>query len=302
MSVAPALLYGQRPAPTRRSLKARDWTDVGTESLTVYLREIAAFPLLSAAQERSLALQLVAGSREAYHQLIRANLRLVVALARRATGYGVPLADLIQEGNVGLMRAAARFDPGRNVRFSTYATWWIRQAIGRALVDQSRSIRIPAQLHDAYVRIRKATAALPAQLGREARLADVAQAVGLSEDRVRDIIAWTQTPYSLEMAVGDDPDGASLHTTLEDPQVTDPFEPLQQAVVREELFRALESLSQRERAVIRRRFGLDGAPPETLEQIGRRHGLTRQRVQQIVAEILRKLRQPLAGAGLQEFA
>jgi len=277
-------------------------TEVGPESLQLYLREIAAFPLLSAAEERALALELVAGSLEAYHKLVRANLRLVVALARRATGYGVPLPDLIQEGNVGLMRAAARFDPGRNVRFSTYATWWIRQAIGRALVDQSRTIRIPAQLHDAYVRIRKAFAALPAQLGREARLADVAQALGLSEDRVRAIIGWAQTPFSLEMTPGDEPDGPSLHATLEDPQMVDPFEPIQRAAVRQELSRALEALSERERAVILRRFGLDGGPPETLEQIGRRLGLTRQRVQQIVADILRKLRPPLAGVGLQEFA
>lgn len=302
MSVAPALLYGQRPAPPRRTRDERDWTEVGSESLQVYLREIAAFSLLTAAEERTLALELVAGSLDAFHRLVRANLRLVVALARRATGYGVPLADLIQEGNVGLMRAAERFDPGRNVRFSTCATWWIRQAIGRALVDQSRTIRIPAQLHDAHVRIRKATAALPAQLGREARLADVAQAVGLSEDRVRDIIAWAQVPYSLEMTPGDEPDGASLYSTLEDPHMPDPSEPVQRAAVRQELFRALQNLSHREQAVIRHRFGLDGAPPETLEQIGRRLGLTRQRVQQIVAEILHKLRQPLIGVGLHELA
>src|SRR6266849_6674061 len=290
MSVAPALLSDDRTVPSRRSRDLRDWTDFGTESLQLYLREIAACPLLTASEERALALELVAGSPDAYQKLVRANLRLVVALARRATGYGVPLADLIQEGNVGLMRAAARFDPGRNVRFSTYATWWIRQGIGRALVDQSRTIRIPAQLHDAYVRIRKAFAALPAQ------------AVGLSEDRVRDIIAWAQVPYSLEMTPGDDPDGPTLHATVEDPQMPDPFEPLQRAAVREELFRALEILSERERTVIWRRFGLGGGPPETLEQIGRRLGLTRQRVQQIVAEILGKLRQPLAGVGLQEFA
>jgi RNA polymerase primary sigma factor len=302
MSVASALLYEQRPAAPRRTRGQPDLTEVGPESLQLYLREIGAVPLLSAAEERALALELVAGSVDAYHKLVRANLRLVVALARRATGYGVPLADLIQEGNVGLMRAAARFDPGRNVRFSTYATWWIRQAIGRALVDQSRTIRIPAQLHDAYVRIRKAFAALPAQLGREARLVDVAQAVGLSEDRVRAIIGWAQTPFSLEMTPGDEPDGPTLHATLEDPQMVDPFEPLQRAAVRQELFRALEALSERERGVILRRFGLDGGPPETLEQIGRRLGLTRQRVQQIVADILRKLRPPLAGVGLQEFA
>ncbi len=302
MSVAPALLSDERTVPARRSRDVRDWTDLGTESLQLYLREIAACPLLTAIEERALALELVAGSLDAYHKLVRANLRLVVALARRATGYGVPLADLIQEGNVGLMRAAARFDPDRNVRFSTYATWWIRQGIGRALVDQSRTIRIPAQLHDAYVRIRKAFASLPAHLGREAHVADVAQAVGLTEDRVRDIIAWAQVPYSLEMTPGDDPEGPTLHATVEDPQMPDPFEPLQRAAVREELFRALEILSERERTVIWRRFGLGGGPPETLEQIGRRLGLTRQRVQQIVAEILGKLRQPLAGAGLQELA
>ena len=302
MSVATALLTDHGALAPGRTRAPRDLTEAGPESLSLYLREIAAFPLLTAVEERALALELVAGSLEAYHKLVRANLRLVIALARRATGYGVPLADLIQEGNVGLMRAAARFDPSRNVRFSTYATWWIRQAIGRALVDQSRTIRIPAQLHDTYVRIRKAFAALPAQLGREARTADVAQSLGLTEDRVRDIIGWAQAPFSLEMPAGDDLDGPSLHSRLEDPQMPDPSEPMQRAAVRQELFRALEALSDRERAVILRRFGLDGGPPETLEQIGRRLGLTRQRVQQIVADILRKLRSPLAGVGLQEFA
>jgi len=250
MSVASALLYEPQPVASRRMQPSPEFLEVGRESLHLYLREIAAFPLLSAEEERSLAMQLVAGNVEAYHRLVRANLRLVVAMARRATGYGVPLADLIQEGNVGLMRAAARFDPSRNVRFSTYATWWIRQAIGRALVDQSRTIRIPAQLHDAYVRIRKAFAALPAQLGREPRLADVAQSLGLSEGRVRDIIGWAQTPFSLETPTGDDVNGPSWHTRLEDAQMPDPSEPLQRAAVRQELFRAIEALSDREQTVL----------------------------------------------------
>ncbi len=273
-----------------------------SESLRLYLGEISRIPVLGHAEERALAQRVAAGEAAAYHQLIRSNLRLVVAVARRTAGHGVPLADLIQEGNIGLMRAASRFDPGRNVRFSTYAVWWIRQAIGRALIDQSRTIRIPAQMHGAYLRIRRAAAALPPRLGREARLEDLASAVGMTVGRVTSILGWARTPCSLELTLGDERDGDMLRGTLEDGAALDPCEPLLRAALRTELQNALAGLTDRERTIITRRYGLDGEVPETLERIGRRLGITRQRVQQIEAETLDKLRQPITAARLREFA
>ncbi len=270
------------------------------EAIRFYLREVSCFPLLDAAEERRLARLSRAGSASGYRQLVQANLRLVVNLARKATGYGVPLLDLIQEGNLGLMHAARLFDPERGVRFSTYATWWIRQAIGRAVIDQSRVVRLPPPLHDLDIRVRRTQARLNGELGREATLAEVAATLRLPVRKLEDLMAWTRPICSLETPIGDGED-AILQGLVPDPDAVDPGESIVGLALRAEIGALLATLSTRERQVIAARVGLDGKAPRTLEAIGHRLGVTRQRVQQIEREAMAKLRQSSDCARLRDF-
>ncbi len=290
-------LFDADPAPA-----PDDRAESLDETIRLYLREVAQFPLLNAAEERQLSELARAGDAAAYRQLVQANLRLVVSLARKATGYGVPLLDLIQEGNLGLMRAARLFDPLRGVRFSTYATWWIRQAIGRAVIDQARAIRLPPPLHDLDVRVRKTQARLNGQLGREATLAEVASTLRLPLRKLEALMAWTRPVASLHAPVGEDGEDALLQGLLPDPDASDPGESVLERALREEIDALLRTLLPRERRVISARFGLDGRGPQTLEWVGRRLGVTRQRVQQIQEEAMEKLRRSSRCSGLREFA
>jgi RNA polymerase primary sigma factor len=267
----------------------------------LYLREVAQFPLLDGAEERRLAREIQVGRSGALVELVQANLRLVVSLARKATGYGVPLLDLVQEGNVGLMRAAQLFDPGRGVRFSTYATWWVRQAIGRAVIDQSRTIRLPPPLHDLDVRVRKTQARLSGELGREATLAEVSAALEVPLRKLESLVIWTRAPSSLQAPIGEDGEDALLQGLLPDPAAVDPLERVMARALRAEIDQLLQSLSARERGVMLARFGLDGRAPRTLAEVGRRLGVTRQRVQQIEDEAMVKLRDPARCARLRDF-
>jgi RNA polymerase nonessential primary-like sigma factor len=266
-------------------------------NLGVYLKEISAIPLLTRAQEQELARKARTGDERAKQGLIESNLRLVVQIARRYLNRGLPLPDLIEEGNLGLMRAVEKFDPDRNLRFSTYGTWWIRQAVTRALANQARTIRLPVHVELLLGRYAKEQKRLTQELKRQPTREELAHALGATVEEVEELEELRRTPVSLEAPVGADESGR-LSDVIADPSA-DP------AAVLGSLFRnradlaaVLDDLAPNERAVLRRRFGLEGEPQETLDAIGKRMGLTRERVRQIEVGGLRKLRTLLTARGV----
>jgi RNA polymerase primary sigma factor len=264
-------------------------------NLAVYLSEIARIPLLSREEEQELARRLRAGDESAKSRLIEANLRLVVQVARRYFNRGLPLPDLIEEGNLGLLRAVEKFDPERGLRFSTYATWWIRHAITRALANQARIIRLPVHVEMLLGRYAKEHQRLTQSLGRPPTAAEVAQALGTTEEQVEDLEKLRQQPLSLDAPVADRGRVADL---VADP-TADPSAALTRLFrERTDLVSVLDDLAVNERKVLRRRFGLEGDEPETLEAIGQTLGLTRERVRQIETAGLRKLRALLRARGV----
>jgi RNA polymerase primary sigma factor len=264
-------------------------------NLAVYLSEIARIPLLSREEEQDLARRLRAGDESAKRRLIEANLRLVVQVARRYFNRGLPLPDLIEEGNLGLLRAVEKFDPERGLRFSTYATWWIRHAITRALANQARIIRLPVHVEMLLGRYAKEQQRLTQSLGRPPTAAELAQALGTTEEQVEDLEELRQQPLSLDAPVADRGRVADL---VADP-TADPSAALTRLFrERAELVSVLDDLAVNERKVLRRRFGLEGDEPETLEAIGQTLGLTRERVRQIETAGLRKLRALLRARGV----
>ena len=258
------------------------------DPVKAYLKEIGRVPLLSAEEERALARAAKAGDMEARQKLSEANLRLVVSVAKRYAGRGLPFLDLIQEGNLGLMKAAEKFEPERGFKFSTYATWWIRQAITRAIADQARTIRIPVHMVETINRMRQATNQLVYQNGHEPTPEELAKAMDMSVDRVREIQRMAQEPASLESPVGEEED-SSLGDFVADENAEAPGKAADRAMVAQQINQALKSLTPREEKVIRLRFGLDDGRPRTLEEVGRDFGVTRERVRQIEAKAIRKL-------------
>lgn len=271
--------------------------DTSRTNLALYLREISRIPLLSRAEELELTRRARAGDPSAKQRLIEANLRLVVQVARRYLNRGLPLADLIEEGNLGLMRAVEKFDPNRGVRFSTYATWWIRHAIVRALANQARMIRLPVHVEMMLGRYAREHQRLTQMLGRPPSAAELGQVLGLTEDQVRELEELRQPPVSLDTPVNEQ---ARIADLVADP-AADPSEAALSALFRRraDLISVLDDLTENERVVLRRRFGLEGDEPETLEAIGRRLGLTRERVRQIETAALRKLRALLRARGVE---
>jgi RNA polymerase sigma factor (sigma-70 family) len=269
--------------------------DTSRTNLAVYLREIGAIPLLSREDEGALARAARAGDEAARSRLVESNLRLVVQVARRYLNRGLPLPDLIEEGNLGLIRAVEKFDPGRGVRFSTYATWWIRHAITRALANQARVIRLPVHVEMLLGRYAREQQRLTQELGRAPTADELARAMGTTEEQVAQLEEIRQQPVSLDAPVSEK---ASVADVVADPGA-DPAAALA-AFFREhaDLVSVLDDLAENERRVLRRRFGLEGDEPETLEAIGRRLGLTRERVRQIEAAALRKLRALLRARGV----
>jgi len=269
--------------------------DTSRANLAVYLREIARIPLLSRGEEIELAHRVQAGDEEAKRRLTEANLRLVVQVARRYLNRGLPLPDLIEEGNLGLLRAVAGFDPDRGTRFSTYATWWIRHAVVRALANQARTIRLPVHVEMLLGRYVKEQQRLTQKFGRPPTVEEIAQALGTSVEQVRELEEIRQQPVSLDAPVGDEARLADLvPDTTADPAaaLTSLFRE------RTDLIGVLDDLAANERTVLRRRFGLEDDAPETLEAIGQRLGLSRERVRQIEGAGLRKLRALLTARGV----
>jgi RNA polymerase primary sigma factor len=267
------------------------------DPLKLYVRQIGGGPLLTREEERELARRKDEGDEDAKRRLIESNLRLVMAITRNYTRANVPLLDLIQEGNLGLIRAVEKFDYRLGYKLSTYATWWIRQAITRALADQGRTIRLPVHVADQVRRLLRARRQLAQKLNREPTLAELAREAQQSEDRVRELLELVENPVSLETPVGD---GESLYGDLiEDVHSLAPHEQSAEQARARELAGALEQLNPRMRRVLSLRFGLDGEAPQTLEEVGSQLGITRERVRQLETRALRELR--LAAPGLEHY-
>jgi len=297
------------------------------DPVRMYLKDIGKVPLLTAEQEVKLARRIEAGvladerleqspsmdeeQRASEHanvedgelakqQLTEANLRLVVSIAKRYVGRGMALLDLVQEGNLGLMRAVEKFDYTKGFKFSTYATWWIRQAITRAIADQARTIRIPVHMVETMNKVLRVQRQMLQELGREPTVEEVARKVDLTPDKVREIQRISQEPLSLETPVGEE-DDSSLGDFVSDPTAPEPTEEAEQQGLKEEITRALEELNDREREIMRLRFGLDDGQPHTLEEVGRRFKVTRERIRQIESKTLAKLRHPTRSQRLRAY-
>ena len=260
-----------------------------TDPIRLYLREISRAPLLTAEEEVELAKRIEQGDMEALQRFVRSNLRLVVSIAKRYVGRGLSLLDLIQEGNIGLMRAVQKYDWRRGYRFSTYATWWIRQAITRAIADQGRTIRLPVHMTDSITRYRKTVAQLTQELGRPPQPEEVAEAMSVAPEKVEQIIQAAQRTISLEKPIGEE-DETSLGDVIADEVTKGPEEVAAESMLRRDVAQVLESLSPRERLVLQLRFGLGNGSPHTLAEVGAQLNISRERVRQLENEALRKLR------------
>jgi RNA polymerase primary sigma factor len=260
------------------------------DSLRLYLRSIGRVELLTAEQEIELAKRIERGDMVAKRHMVEANLRLVVSIAKSYLGRGLSFLDLIQEGSLGLIRAVEKFDYRRGYKFSTYATWWIRQAVTRAIADKARTIRIPVHMVEKLNRVAHVERQLVQRLGREPEPAEIAEELKVSVREVRDILRVAQTPVSLEKPVGDE-DESELGDFVADESVEEPFEAATEHLQREDIQRALDALPERERQVIELRYGLRGHEPLTLEEVGRAFGVTRERIRQIENNTLKKLKQ-----------
>ena len=270
------------------------------DPVKAYLKEIGQVPLLSAEEEQTLARAARAGDADARRRLSEANLRLVVSVAKRYAGRGLPFLDLIQEGNLGLMKAAEKFEPDRGFKFSTYATWWIRQSITRAIADQGRTIRIPVHLVEHINRVRKTAGELLRKNGREPTAEEIAVRLEMEPDRVRELLQLAQEPVSLETPVGEEED-AHLEDFIQDEEAGIPVDEAGRQLRRRELMSVLKSLTPREERVITLRFGLDDGRPRTLEELGKEFNVTRERIRQIEAKALRKLRHPSRAKRLRDY-
>ena len=270
------------------------------DPVRMYLKEIGKIPLLTPEREMYLAEQISLGSKSAKDELIEANLRLVVSIAKRHVGKGMYFLDLIQEGNLGLIKAVEKFDYSKGYKFSTYATWWIRQAITRAIADQARTIRIPVHMVETIHKVSRTARTLLQELGREPTTDEIAEKLGITADKVRDIMKIAQDPVSLETPIGEEED-SHLGDFVEDLDSPAPSESASYALLREQLCNILHTLTQREEQVIKLRFGLEDGRPRTLEEVGKQFKITRERIRQIEAKALRKLRHPSRSKTLKDY-
>jgi RNA polymerase primary sigma factor len=296
------------------------------DSVSLYLKEISRTPLLTSEEERTLAALVergreacdeleAAGNREraerlsqeiqqgeqARKQIIEANYRLVVSIAKRYTGRGVSFLDLVQEGNIGLMRAVEKFDYRRGFKFSTYATWWIRQAITRAVADHGRTIRVPVHMYERINKLSHAKRQLSQRLGRDATAEELSEEMDMPLSRIEVVMRVAQRPLSLEMPIGEEEDG-HLEDFIEDNHTPPPLDIATDQVLHEKVSKVLNSLTPREGRVLRLRFGLKDGRPHTLDEVGRKFGVTRERIRQIEAKALRRLRHPSRSRRLRDFA
>ena len=274
---------------------------VGTDDpVRMYLKEIGTVPLLSAEEELELAKRKAEGDEKAKDRLIEANLRLVVSIAKRYTGRGMSFLDLVQEGNLGLMKGVQKFDYTKGYKLSTYATWWIRQSVTRALADGARTIRVPVHMVETINKIAKMQRKLTLDLGYEPKTSELAKALGMPEEKVEEILQIAREPASLETPIGEE-DDSNLGDFVADQNIVTPEQNVESVMLREHIDTLLEDLKERERQVIVRRFGLDDGHPRTLEEVGREFNVTRERIRQIEAKALRKLRNPVRSKRIKDF-
>lgn len=271
-----------------------------SDSLRLYLREISRVPLLSAQDELALARRVERADRQARNHLIEANLRLVVAIAKKYVGQGLPLEDLVGEGNIGLIRAVAKFDPSKGFRFSTYATWWIKQAITRSILEGTRAVRLPVYIMEEVMRVKRTTRQLYQELGREPTPVQIGERLGITGDRVNELLIWAEKVFSLDAPLSEEEEN-SLGDIIEDAQTQGPADSTDRAMLREEVRRVLNNLTPRERQVIALRFGLVDDHDHTLEEVGKKLKVTRERVRQIEERAIRKLRHPQSSRVLKEY-
>jgi len=273
------------------------------DSVRLYLREIGRIPLLSADEETELAKQIVKGSRKAKDKMVEANMRLVVSIAKRYSGRGLDFLDLIQEGNTGLLRAVEKFDPEKGFKFSTYATWWIRQAITRAIADQARTIRIPVHMVETINKVLRTTRKLTTELNREPTTAEIAKELDMDVDKVEYVMRIKQDIASLDASVGRDGDDEDsvLGDFVEDEERVSPEDSAANQILKEQLAEIISTLSEREQKIIKMRFGIGGERPHTLEEVGYEFSVTRERIRQIEAKALSKLRKHKDTKKLHEY-
>ena len=270
------------------------------DPVRMYLKEIGKVPLLTAEEEKDLAMKMEAGDMEAKKRLAEANLRLVVSIAKRYVGRGMLFLDLIQEGNLGLIKAVEKFDYRKGYKFSTYATWWIRQAITRAIADQARTIRIPVHMVETINKLIRESRQLLQELGREPLPEEIAERMGISVERVREILKISQEPVSLETPIGEEED-SHLGDFIQDQNVPVPAEAAASNLLRDQLNEVLDTLTEREQKVLRLRFGMDDGRARTLEEVGKEFQVTRERIRQIEAKALRRLRHPSKSRKLKDY-
>ncbi len=270
------------------------------DPVRMYLKEIGKIPLLTAEEEQIYGQRIVDGDLDSKSRLIEANLRLVVSIAKKYVGRGMSFLDLIQEGNLGLIKAVDKFDHSKGFKFSTYATWWIRQAITRAIADQARTIRIPVHMVETINKLIRIQRQLVQELGREPEIEELADTMGMTVEKVREIMKISQEPVSLEKPIGEEED-SHLGDFIPDDDALSPVDQVTYTLLREQLLNAMDTLTTREEKVLRLRFGLDDGRPRTLEEVGREFDVTRERIRQIEAKALRKLRHPSRSKALKDY-
>ncbi|MCR5518001.1 MAG: RNA polymerase sigma factor RpoD [Lachnospiraceae bacterium] len=270
------------------------------DPVRMYLKEIGTVPLLSADEETELAKRIELGDEEAIHRLQNANLRLVVSIAKKYVGRGMLFLDLIQEGNLGLIKATEKFDYTKGFKFSTYATWWIRQSITRAIADQARTIRIPVHMVETINKLVRVQRSLLQELGREPTIEELSKGLGMEPDKVREIQKISQDPVSLETPIGEEED-SHLGDFIQDERMPVPVDAATQTILKEQIKDVLSTLTEREQKVIKLRFGLEDGRARTLEEVGKEFKVTRERIRQIEAKALRKLRHPSRSKKLRDF-
>ncbi len=300
-SIAEAGIQIIDEAERDKELYEQALSDIGLDDpVKMYLKDIGRVPLLSADDEIELARRMQEGDEAAKKKLSEANLRLVVSIAKRYVGRGMLFLDLIQEGNLGLMKAVEKFDYQKGFKFSTYATWWIRQAITRAIADQARTIRIPVHMVETINKLTRVSRILLQKYGRDPTAAEIAKEMGISEERVREIQKIAQDPVSLETPIGEEED-SHLGDFIEDETTVTPSDSVSTTMLKETLLGVLNSLTPREEKVLRLRYGVDDGRPRTLEEVGKEFNVTRERIRQIEAKALRKLRHPSRSKHLKDF-
>jgi RNA polymerase primary sigma factor len=271
------------------------------DAVKLYLKKIGQYPLLSGEKEVILAKQIENGDDHAKDILANSNLRLVVSIAKKYMKRGLDFLDLISEGNIGLMKAIEKFDYRKGYKFSTYATWWIRQAITRAIADQSKLIRIPVHMNDTIARTKKENKRLTQELGREPSYKELAEKLGTTEEKISEIFRIAQDPVSMEAGIGGDDDGSTVGDFISDEQNPTPVESTRKSMLNETMDDVLGSLTEKEALVLRLRYGLMDGEPRTLEEVGKMFGVTRERIRQIEAKAIRKLRHPSRSQKLRDF-